>query len=143
MKETTSNAPPGYTLDTLRRYVEVLPTGVQLQLLDERAAQAARSFLGKSDPEWERRLHAQIDSINKDISSRLDYDQVEGRYILSDSELRGIVARAVTQASGQCAIEIGQALTLRSSISELFEVSAGEDSSNGSNYKVTDLPQSI
>jgi len=90
--------------------VGALPAVTEPLLLDEQAAQAARSVLERSDPSWEQRFIAQIETILKEVVPHLDHDQISGRYAITEHELRSIVARAVSRTGGQFAIAIGQAL---------------------------------
>ena len=110
MKSTAASSPPRPTTDTLRRYAEALPTLQRSQPLDERTAQAVRSVLEQTDPQWGERLKAQIDAIVREVAAHLDIDGVSGRYAITDVELRGIIARAVSRAGGQIAVDIGRAL---------------------------------
>jgi len=110
MKNLAQSSPPRPTAASIRRYVSALPAVTGSLVLDERAAQAARSVLERSDPSWEQRFRTQIEAITKEVTSHLDHDQASGRYAITEHELRGIVARAVSRTGGQFAISIGQAL---------------------------------
>ncbi|HUB93352.1 MAG TPA: hypothetical protein VMB52_02510 [Verrucomicrobiae bacterium] len=98
------------TVETIRRYVGALPAIGKTTPLNERAAQAARSALEQNDPLWESRLKAQIDAITREVATHLDIDSESKRYVITDVELRGIIARAVSRTSGQLAVDIGQTL---------------------------------
>ena len=93
MDKNTPGAPPRPNPDTIRQYVSALPATSITTLLDERAAQAARSALRRTDSLWEQRLQAQIDSVTKEVATYLDLDGESGRYVISVMELQGIVAR--------------------------------------------------
>ena len=110
MKNIVHSSPPRPTATSIRRYVGALPAVTEPLLLDEQAAQAARSVLERSDPSWEQRFIAQIETILKEVVPHLDHDQISGRYAITEHELRSIVARAVSRTGGQFAIAIGQAL---------------------------------
>ena len=110
MRSTPVSSPPKPTADTIRRYVGALPAVSEPLVLDERAAQAARSVLERSDPALEQRFSVQIKAITKEVAAQLDRDPVSGRYAVTERELRGIIARAVSRTGGQFAVAIGQAL---------------------------------
>jgi hypothetical protein len=116
MKRDTSNAPTVYGVEEMRQYAEALPACGQTPILNERAAQAARSVLGHADPAWEQRLKDQIEGIMAEIEQYLIQDAYSGHYTVTPNELRGIVARATSRASSQCAIDLGKALVEASAI---------------------------
>lgn len=111
MDKSTPNAQLRPTADAIRRYVSALPATTETMLLDERAAQAARSVLRRADSLWEQRLQSQIENVTKEVAAYLDLDGESGRYVISVMELHGIVARAVSRTAGQFAMDVGQALT--------------------------------
>lgn len=110
MRRQVSSSSPGLTADTIRRYVDALPPTSDTTSLDERTAQAVRSVLGQTEPSWEHRLQLQIDAIMQEIVASLDRDGESGRYVISDIELRGVVARAVSRTTGQFVVDVGRAL---------------------------------
>ncbi|HEY4160607.1 MAG TPA: hypothetical protein VGM08_00940 [Candidatus Saccharimonadales bacterium] len=136
---------PRLTTETIRRYVQALPATHEAVALDERAAQAARSVLGQTDPTWEDRLRVRIDAIIREITPNLDYDSQSGRYAITGAELRGIVARAVSQASGQVAVDVGQALEQTSLAAQLTlvqtEDSEADEGASAESYERPDLQQ--
>ena len=90
--------------------------------INERAAQAARSVLGRNDPTWEQRIQTQIDAITKEVVAHLDRDRDSGRYVITEIELRGIIARAISRAAGQFAIDIGQTLAGATELGAQFDI---------------------
>ena len=132
MKSTTANSPPGQTAETIRRYVGALPAIQEGQLMDERTAQAVRSVLEQADPRWSVRLKAQIDAIVREVAAHLDIDTVSGRYAITDVELRGVVARAVSRTGGQVAVDIGQALEQTPVAVQFAAVSQSDDADGDS-----------
>jgi hypothetical protein len=143
MDKNTPGAPPRPTPDTIRQYVSALPATNITALLDERAAQAARSALRRTDSLWEQRLQAQIDSVTKEVATYLDLDGESGRYVISVMELQGIVARAVSRIAGQFAVDVGQALTDTSTpfSSLLTQTDSSTNATQG--YEQPDLLQEI
>jgi hypothetical protein len=138
----TSTAPPGPTTDDIRRYMEALPAMGSIPPINERAAQAARSVLGSSDPTWEQRIQAQIDAITKEVVAHLDRDHVSGRYVITDIELRGIIARAISRVAGQFAIDIGQTLAGVNELSTQFDILAQPaDDDSPTQYEQPDFQQ--
>jgi len=108
--------------------------------INERAAQAARSVLGSSDPIWEQRIQAQIDAITKEVVAHLDRDHVSGRYVITDIELRGIIARAISRVAGQFAIDIGQSLAGAAQLSTQFDIlSQPADDDSPTQYEQPDF----
>ncbi len=117
----TSNPPASYTTDEIRQYVSALPVSSQTPDLSEKTAQAVRSVLSDFDPASEKRLHAQIDTITKEVIVHLDQDPKSGRYVITMNELRGIIAQTASRVSSQCAIGIGQALSPTAVLGEQFK----------------------
>ena len=109
-------------MENIRQRIESLPSVREYSpLVNERAAQAARSVLAQTDPSWEERLKQQIDTITKDIKQTLDFDTDADRFSVTPLEIRGIIANAITRTSSQCALDIGYALTTSPAIRTQFE----------------------
>jgi hypothetical protein len=109
--------------------------------MDERTAQAVRSVLEQTNSRWNERLKAQIDAVVREVASHLDVDVVSGRYAITDVELRGIIARAVSRAGGQTAVDIGQALDQMPRTSQ-FAISLQNDkNTNGRSGLDSELQQ--
>ena len=136
----TSTSPPSPTADDIRRYVGALPAMGSMPPINERAAQAARSVLGRNDPTWEQRIQTQIDAITKEVTAHLDRDQGSGRYVITEIELRGIVARAISRVAGQFAIDIGQTLAGAAQLGTQFDVlSQATDDDSPTQYEQPDF----
>lgn len=124
MQGNSSGAPPTYTADEIYRYIAALPAIGRAPMLDERAAQAARSILGRTDSNQEQRLREQINTITREIEAHLDRDTNSGRYTVTEIELHGIIARAVSRASSQLAVDMGRTMTENESWDDQIETSS-------------------
>jgi len=143
MKSKTPSTSPKPTITAIRQYITALPTTRELPILDERAAQAARSVLGRSNPEWEQRFQEQINTITEEVASSLDEDPEINRYVITETELRGIIARVASRTAGQLAISIGQALTDTEMVPELLGAEVQVDTDSEVGYEHRQLLQGI
>jgi hypothetical protein len=100
-------------VDNVHEQIRALPQLVSTSTLDERAALAARLHVKRHNKNLESALKAQIklvlDNVTPELNS-LTLSPTEPHYIMSDRELRGIVAHSVNIGAMQTAHDIGHAL---------------------------------
>ncbi len=110
-------------------------------LLSEKEALRAWEDLRAFPSTTRERMQTQVESVEFDLITKLNFDEEAGTYNLSPSELRYILTRMAITATAQEASDIGQALKESAHIRMLVE-GIGASACGGEDQQLSSEPQS-
>lgn len=90
-------------------------------LLSEREALRVWRDLQELPSTTRERIHTQIESVEFDLITKLDFDHETGKYRLSPSELRYVLSRMAITAAAQEASDVGRVLKESAQLRTLVE----------------------
>lgn len=125
--------------DSYHKSIEALTLVQETELetlLSEREALRAWEDLRRLPTSTRERIHAQVETVEFDLITKLKFDEVSGTYSLTGNELRYVLSRMAITAAAQEAVDIGSVIL---DISKVRSIVEGPDA-NGDGGE--DLPPS-
>lgn len=109
MAQEASKQPP--SREERRQAIRALPLIGQVSLLGVRATGAALVDIKRSNPNMYKNVKGQIGSCQDEILVDLEpYIDGQGKFVLSEQVLRGVIARSVITGSTQAAYDVGETM---------------------------------